>query len=101
MFGDAATVKGKSENLSWIHRGPLVDKNNNNNNNFSWTPQTQCLVSSRVIMDITCDYGAVVFKLTCSLEIWMGENFLTPFTEGTNLLKRALVVKKTKNNTII
>lgn len=26
MFGKAANVKGKSENLSWIHRGPLVDK---------------------------------------------------------------------------
>lgn len=26
MFGKAANVKGKIENLSWIHRGPLVDK---------------------------------------------------------------------------
>lgn len=26
MFGKAANVKGKIENLRWIHRGPLVDK---------------------------------------------------------------------------
>lgn len=26
MFGKAANVEGKIENLSWIHRGPLVDK---------------------------------------------------------------------------
>lgn len=33
------------------------------------------------------------FGLTCSLEIWMGENFLTPFTEGTSLLNNALKMK--------
>lgn len=26
MFGKTAYVKGKIENLRWIHRGPLVDK---------------------------------------------------------------------------
>lgn len=31
----------------------------------------------------------------------MGENFLIPFTEGTNLLKRALVVKKTRKTILL
>ncbi len=35
------------------------------------------------------DSGTAVYRLTRSLEIWMGENLLTPFTEGTSLLNRA------------
>ena len=45
----------------------------------------------------TSDLGTAVFRLTCSLEIWMGENLLTPFTEGTSLLNRACQ-KSGKNN---
>lgn len=37
----------------------------------------------------TSDFCTVVLQLTRNLEIWMGENLLTPFTEGTNLLYKA------------
>lgn len=38
---------------------------------------------------ITADFCTAVLLLTRNLEIWMGENLLTPFTEGTNLLYKA------------
>lgn len=37
-----------------------------------------------------------VFRLTRNLEIWMGENFLTPFTVGTSRPNRALEVEDKK-----
>lgn len=39
MFGKAANVKGKSENLSWIHRGPLVDKKTTTTTTFHEHPR--------------------------------------------------------------
>lgn len=44
----------------------------------------------KIMIVYTGDSGTAVFRLTCSLETWMGENLLTPFTEGTSLLNRAL-----------
>lgn len=67
-----------------------MDKNNNLFY-FLYKSSTQQCFWLVMIVD-TSDSGTAVFGLTHSLEIWMGENLLTPFTEGTSLLNRALEV---------
>lgn len=51
--------------------------------------QMHLLPNSPFNIITTADFGTVLLLLTRNLEIWIGENLLTPFTEGTNLLYKA------------
>lgn len=86
IFGDEDMVEGKR---GYFKIGSLRSPGGQKHM-FLFLTTAQHSMIWLFMTDDKRDSGTAVFGLTRSLEIWMGENLLTPFTEGTSLLNRAL-----------